>query len=229
MTKNEVLAEVGKRLGDDSANFLSDVLSPIYDETVFEMAANGCILTLRQTTTFSLVYNQRDYSLDAASGLGTDIFPIEVQKLIVPQWGVAGILERKEERDFDAIRISHTDSTGAAVPGQPRIWRIFPNETNLQVDPVPDAASAVSCEITFIAPPTILADGDPVAEIRRQYIPVVIAGMMTHGLQFQDETVTNLFDGKTAPVFFEAGMARMKERSFAEPGRAKRVKRHPVY
>lgn len=226
MTKNEILTAAGQRLGDASTTFLQDVLSPIFDQVLAELAANDCLNnSLRRTATYSFVADQRDYSTMTICGLAMD-YPLEITKLLVPTWGAGGFLRREEEYNFDRWRLTNTDSDGNPVTGQPRIWRLYPNDRTLQVDPVPSADYEDAFEVLYLAPPTALGLSDPIAEIHAEHMPVIIAGMIRYGFVFQDETLG--FDAQTAPQFFELGMLRMKARLQRESGRPKRMKRHPV-
>lgn len=223
MTKQQILDEVGRRLGDTSSNFVTTVLSPIFDHMLDEMATNDAIQSLRKTATFAFTAGTTSYSTQTITGLTGQIYPLEVRKLLVPRWGTEGLLERLEEQEFDKWRLHWTKTDGTVQQERPMFWRLYPNYQTLQVLPSPRSADATAnaVEITYVAPSSVLLDTDNIAEIQRQHLHVVIAGMIKHGLVFQDETLT---DAKTAYREFELGMQRMKNQQAREFPREFRTK-----
>lgn len=230
MTKQDLLTQIGQRLGDTSAGF-NTILSPILDEVIRDLAANDAIGSLRKTHTFNWVANQRDYDTRGITGLngstvgapaGTD-YPIDIIRFVVPAWGnQEGFIERVSELEFEGYRLANTDSSGNPILFRPQMWRVYPNQTNVQFDPVPDAYSTgFTVECFFLAPPTTLGVNDNIVEIRLEHMPVIIAGCIKYGLVFQDETI---IDRTTAERDFLMGMVRMKTQNNREKGRGSRTR-----
>lgn len=221
MTKQDVLTEIGQRLGDTSSGF-QGVLAPIFDEVIRELSSHDAIATLRRTHTFNWVTNQRDYNTQFVTGLTGNDYPIDVIRFVVPAWGnQEGFIERVSELEFEGYRLANTDSSGNPVLFRPAMWRIYPNQTNVQFDPVPDVYSTgFTVECFFLAPPTTLGLNDPIVEIRLEHIPFIIAGCVKYGLVFQDETI---IDRNTAIQDFEMGIIRMKTQNQREKGRGSRT------
>lgn len=211
MTKTQALTQIGQRLGDTSTAFLA-VLSPIFDEVLRELALHDAIRALRKTATFTLVADQRDYDTATICGIPTDggvaQYPIDLMRLTVFSWGLGlGELDRVTENEFMRYRLASTDDAGVPVSGRPVRWTLYPNETNLQVDPVASADYAVACEVEYIAPPATLADGDDITELRLEYVPVLLAGCIKYGAVFKNETATDM---NAAMNDFAVGIVRMK-------------------
>lgn len=223
MTKQEILSAISQRLGDSTSGFEDPILSNIFDQVIAEMASRDCIRSLRKTATFTFTDSVRGYDTQTLTGLtGTD-WPMDFVSLIVPSWGPSyGMLLRKSEEEFLQWRLEHTDTDGNPVTSKPRIWCLTPNEQTLQVDPVPgadDVPPTDGVEAIYIAPPTVLALGDDLTEIRREFIPVIIAGAVKYGARFQDETLN---DVPQATRDFETGMLRMRGQAQRDRGRTYR-------
>lgn len=222
MTRDALIALVGARLGDTSSAF-DTVLEDYFDRVLEELAANECIRSLRKTNTTQFTASTATYSSRTICGMSSPDYPVDIIRLLVPAWGpTAGRLIRLEEEQFLLKRLAFTDSTGAAVTGQPMYWCLYPNDQQLYVTPTPSSSYVVTnqLEVHYIAPPTVIAGGTDITEIRREHIPVLIAGMVAHGANFQDETLPDL---KTARQQFEVGMARMKGLNHREHGRGYRT------
>lgn len=222
MTRNALITLVGARLGDTSSAF-DTVLEDYFDRVLEELAANECIRSLRKTNTTQFTASTATYSTRTITGMSSPDFPVDIIHLLVPAWGpLTGRLVRLEEEEFLRKRMGFTNSDGTAIEGQPAYWCLYPNDQQLYIAPTPSASYVVTnqLEVHYIAPPTAIAGGTDITEIRREHIPVLIAGMIAHGANFQDETLPDL---KTARQQFEIGMARMKGLAHREHGRGYRT------
>ena len=222
MTKLELITRVGERLGDTSADFLT-ILGRVFEDVLAELAANDCIKSLRKTATFTFTANTMNYDTRVITGLAAGHYPMDIISLRIPSWQYAAKLERFSEADFDNWRSIYTDSVGVAIPGAPKGWRLYPNDQQLQVIPVPRAQDVITngVEILYLKPPAALASGDTITEIRDEHIPALIAGMRKHGLVFQTETLQDLPD---AIREFENWKIRMRGEAQRERGRAIRTR-----
>lgn len=223
MTRSELITQVAERLGDTSTSFKDDVLSDFFDRVLEEMATNDCIRSLRKTTTATLTAGDSTYDTRTLTGMSAPDYPVDIIRLLIPALGTSGMLTRLEEDDFLHHRLSYIDSDGNLISGQPQVWCLYPNEQQLYISPAPssDYVTSNSLEVHYIAPPTVIASGTEISEIRREHLTTVIYGMIAHGANFQDETLPDL---RSARQMFEAAMYRMKVQNNKEPMRDKRVR-----
>lgn len=207
MTKTALLTEIGQRLGDTTSGFLT-ILGNIFDQVLRELAARGAIRSVRQTATFTFTENTQNYSTRTLSGLSSPNYPLDIVQIVVPAWQSQGYLRRVNDEQFERWRLAYIDESGSPIAGQPQVWRLYPNETQLQVQPVPDGDSTSdSVELEFIAPPTALSGSDAITQVRQEHIPYLVAGCVKYGAPFQDET---RMDMRTALLEFEQGIRIMK-------------------
>lgn len=211
MLKSDVLQECGSRLGDTSAGFLG-ILSKTFDFVVMELAQLDCIQALRKTGTFVFSSGTAssgiaNFSTRTIAGLASPLYPSAIHRLFVPAWASPlGLLQRQADDLFESYWLAN----GITYTGRPRIWRVYPNEQQLQVWPVADTDNtAATCLFEYSAPPTTLADGADVVEIQFVDIPTVLAGLYRHGVKFQDETIRDM---QAAESMWGQGVAIMKAR-----------------
>ena len=224
MTRTQLVGMVAERLGDSSTDFVADVLDGFFDRVLEEMATNDCLRSLRKVANFSFTAGDDTYSTRTITGLASPDFPVDLIRVMVPAWGSwAGMLTRLEEDAFLKFRLQYVDSTGALVTGQPAVWTLYPNEQQLYIAPAPAAEYVITngVEVQYIAPPTAIASGADITEVRREHLSTIIYGMIAHGANFQDETLPDL---ASARPLFEAGMARMRAQNQKEPMRDHRIR-----
>jgi len=221
MTKTELITEVGQRLGDTGANNLT-ILGNIFDQVMREIAARGGLKQLRKVhssawmTASTMNYNTQSVITAVAS----PDYILDIISIRVPAWGDQGFLDRMRDSLFEKYRHVYTDSTGTLINGQPFGWRLYPNETQLQIIPAPDATAATAtAEILYLAPPTALSGGSNITELRQEHIPWLLAGCVKYGASFQDET-RNDIPRYTAE--FEVGLRRMVGEATRERGKSTR-------
>jgi hypothetical protein len=226
MTKTALIAEVANRLGDSTTGFLT-ILGTIFDEVLRELAARGAVKQARQTASSAwLVAGTMSYSTRTITGISSPDWPLDVISLRVPMWQAGGFLERFDDETFEGWRHACTDSTGTAIRGYPRGWRLYPNETQLQVIPVPDStADDATVETLYLKPLTALSGSDDIVQLRQEHIPWLLQGCIKYGAVFQDETRT---DVKAATQEFEIGIRRMIGEAGRTRGRATRARYRDV-
>lgn len=221
MTKQEVLDQVGREVQDTSAGFLA-ILSLAYNWVVLELAQRGVIAPLMKKATFNFTASQSTYSTTTVCGLSAGNYPAEVTRLLVPTWGAEGKLYRLSDAAFEEQVLC----TGVTTTGRARWWRLYPNDTTLEVFPIPDtdnSGGSYPVTITFRQSPTTLGDNDTITEIRLEDLPTVKAGLAVQGVKFRDETYQ---DRTEALAKFEQGIVAMRLRNWDHKfkGRDLRVK-----
>lgn len=219
MTKDDILTRVGKRLGDTSSDFLSEVLDPIFDDVMAELALKECIRSLHRVATFTFDEGVTDYSTSDKITGSANVYPRHVLDLKVPGWGYpGGILNRKRDEDWDIIRMSR----GVTLSGTPEMWRLYPNERQFQIWPAPEADDCTDdVEALYIAPPTVLTSASELTELHAEHVPGIVAGMVWYGLPFQDET---LVDRQSAFAQWEMFIGELRRDAKRENGRPVRIK-----
>jgi hypothetical protein len=211
VTKNDVLNECGRRLGDTSPGFLA-ILSSTFTFVVLELAQLGCISALRKTASFLFSVGTANqgiltFNTGTIAGLAAPLYPSAIHRLFVPAWGIpANQLQRKADDEFEALWLEYSTT----YSGRPSIWRVYPNEQQLQVWPAADTGSAsASCLMEYTGPPADLADSADIVEIQTVDIPTLLAGLYRHGVKFQDETIRDL---AAAEQMWAVGIAVLKNR-----------------
>jgi hypothetical protein len=208
VTKAEIAELAGKRLGDTSndANGFLPILREVLDQVIDELAANECIGSLRREASYQFTAATSTYNSGTACGLASGLYPTRIEKLRVPAWEVESeVVKIEDEELFD----SYVAQYGPTYQNRPRWWRIYPNEQTIEVFPVPrsDDTTASALKILYWAPPDVLEDADDIVEINRLNFHVIIAGLVWHGLPFQDET---LMDRDRALMEWQSGMVAMR-------------------
>lgn len=217
MTKTALLTEIGQRLGDTSTTFLT-ILGSIFDEVLREIAARGGLKQVRQVNSAAIfAADTPSYSTRTITGIASPDWPLDIISLRVPEWQQQGMLVRFNDREFELWRHAYTDSSGTNLTDYPRGWRLYPNETQLQVVPVPHSTAATATvEVLYIQPPTALSGGDSIQELRQEHIPWLLAGCVKYGAVFQDETRA---DVAQYTAEFEFGLRNMIAEAQRERGR----------
>jgi hypothetical protein len=206
MTRDQLINLAGVELGDNSTDFKA-VLDPFYDDIMQELAAEQLLDQLKATNPFTTVLDQENYSTLTLTGLSVP--PVRVLDIRVPTWGSSGIIKQAESHDeYELHRQAMAD-----LRGRFRLWRIFPNLSQLQFWPPVDTENVgVSIgEILFLKPPTAIAGGATIEEIDTEDLPTLKWGVVRKGAPFRDETLVDL---EKATAHFEAGKRRMRARIY---------------
>jgi len=215
MTRDEIILQVGRDLGDTSTNFVTDVLNPAFDFVLLDLAQAECIRPLRRTTVFAIRADARDYETREITGL-TPHHPAELVSLTVRSWGLPWAVVPRAATDlqFEALRLAE----GEAARGKWRLWRLYPNHRLLQVHPPADADNdGVECEVLFTVPPLAIAPTDDVLDIEAEDVGVILAGIKTHAASF-DQSQAGQVMGLVG--IYELAKRRMWGRRWnARPGR----------
>lgn len=218
MTREELILLAATRLGDESTDFLED-LDPLFDDVLRDLAASDALLLLRKTAQFTPVADQRTYDTRTITGLSSPDYPKRILSLVVANWSPWAVIDQADNNEqFERLRYS-TDPT---LSSRWRIWRLYPNETTLEVWPPADAAAvddagANGAEILYEAPPTSLGDTDEIEEVRQEDLETLKWGIIARAAHFRDETLA-LAD--LALQHYERGKARIWARTHnGRPGR----------
>lgn len=207
MTRDEIVAEAARRLGDQSTQFLAEV-SAAFDYVLGDLAAHECIGDLRRVySAAELVADQRDYSTRTLTNLTAPDWPDRIVSLRVWAFGLESEIRGPvTDREFEACRAAD----GEEYTGRPRIWRYFPNRRTVQLHPMPsDEEDGEAIECVFMAPPTVLAGNAAVEEIRREDLETVVYGLKARLAPFLDPTIA---DPGTDWQLYVAGRDRMYAR-----------------
>lgn len=201
MTRTQIVAAACKRLGDSSTDFTT-IVNGLFDTVWQDMAAAECLGDLKATATFDLVEDQEDYAL--ATILTTA--PIRVLTVWIPSFGTSGsaplFRQAESEDEYQGMRAAWTD-----LRGTPRLWRVSPTRSTLQLWPPVDAdnAGADLGSITYFGPPTAVgASAQP--DIPVEDTPTIIWGLIAHAATFRDESLS---DVDQAMQMYERGKSQM--------------------
>lgn len=211
MKRSEILLHAGRELHDQSPNYLADVLDPAFDLILADLARAGAISALTSSLTASpLTESVRAYSTRTLSGLAAPYFPLEILSLRVWAWGLVGILEKVSDAVF-AFRRSRDGDTS----GQPSCWRYYPNEQAIELHKIPNSAAAsASLEVTYLKPPTLIAQDTDITEVHYEDIPVIVLGLKSHGAEDRNDDVADRDSMRQkALVEWQAGMGQMVQRA----------------
>jgi hypothetical protein len=213
MTKQDILDECARRVGDEDAGFKSNQLSKAFDFVLLELAQEDCLSLTRRTALFAFgdpVCTVLNWLLciDTAElfAFASGLLPESIESLLVPAWGAgAGTLVKLNDLDFQNKWMSTGNNTG-----QPRAWRIYPDVSQVQVWPAPrvEDLSAI-CHLTATLPPTVLEPGDTITEILVSDLPTILAGLYTYGILYRDEAFN---DQAKAQALWQQGKVTMRER-----------------
>lgn len=207
MTKAELLTEAGRRLGDTSANFLTDILDPAFDYVLRDLAQAEAIGTLRRSQLFHVEQDVREY--DVLHCTQMTLLPARVLGLTVYGWGTRGAITRADPPDeVTWLRLR----LGEEARGPWQRWRLWPNGRTLEVCPPAGADDAgVECEILFDAQPRALADSEEIPDILEADLETLVYGLQMRLATFGEDTAG---DFATAGALYVAGRDRMFARRF---------------
>jgi len=209
-TRTELVAEAGRRLGDSSAAFVSEI-DLCFDWVLRDLAGAEAISDLKRTATFAIIASQTDYDTQTITGLASPYYPLRIEQIRVGAWGLAGLIPRLSDTDFDLIRASF-DTTEGRFAG----WRVYPNEQTLQVVPAASGVEALdTAEVTYVAPPAVIAAGDELTEVRTEFAETVIFGMMARMAPFKEDYAA---EGQLWWQLYVAGRSRMRGQRFNSRG-----------
>lgn len=211
MTRNQIVTEAARRLGDTATDFVA-VLDNLFSFVLGKMAQAGAVTALNAEVTFLLTVNTRDYNTRTAAGMAAPDFPYDVLRLRVRAWGEPdGVLERRAADALDAQR----QLDGDAARGRPKMWALDPDETNIRMHPPASATEAGAVvDMKFLNKPTIVASATEIDEIRAEDLDVIVAGIMLFGADFLEETrAEEVARGQKAQAQWETGLAIMAARA----------------
>lgn len=207
MTRDDIVAEAARRLGDASTQFLAEV-QLAFDYVLGDLAAHECLGDLRRVASAAtLVAGQRDYDARTLTGLAAPDWPERIVSLRVWAWGIESLLEGPVvDRVFEARRAAD----GEDATGRPCLWRYFPNRRTVQLHPpAGDDEDGETIECVYLAPPTVLTGAQHIEEIRREDLETIVYGLQARLAPFLDETQA---DPATAWSLYVAGRDRMYAR-----------------
>ena len=220
MTKGEIITLAARKLGDTSAAFIADVVSPFLELVLLELASNESIEQVRKSVDFEVVSGQRGYSTREITGQVAHS-PMAIEQIMVYAWGPTHArVPRLDWEQFQALRVDG----GETQTGMWQAWRLFPNSDNLEVYPPAGAAEAVDdndntvlAQVVYVASPRSYLDTQELPDIHAEDIPAIVAGMVKHGAPFGDETMV---DAQMIFQQWEMEKARMWGRRWnGRPGR----------
>lgn len=203
MTRDEIVAEAARRLGDESADFKTQVAAT-FDFVLADLAAHEAIAPLQQlATSATLVQSQRDYTSLALTGQASPAYPYEILSLRVWAFGTEALLQRVPDANFELLRARDGDDYEA----RPRWWRPYPNMRTIQLHPLPDATSdGETIEVLYTVPPTAIAGGDELVQVQPEDVETIVYGLKARMAPFLDETVA---DAQGDYQLYLAGRQRM--------------------
>ena len=204
MTRNEIVAEAARRLGDESTAFLTQV-DKAFDFVLADLAAHECLEPLRDVANVAtLVAEQRDYdTLDLIGGSDGDPYPYEVLTLRVWGFGSDSLLDRLTDDAFEQMRARD----GEELVGRPRYWRPYPDMATIQLHPpADDESEGEPIEVLYVSAPAAVASGDEVTQVQPEDIETIVFGLKARLAQFLDETVA---DAQGDWQLYLAGRQRM--------------------
>ena len=212
MQKQVILQECGRRLGDTSTGFLTGPLSNAFNFVLLELAQLGCLSMLRRQNSYlfsnaACTTSNGLLLIDTSALLGLTQEPEDIlNPIVVPAWGTPeGYIQKDDEQTFMRRWLGASTATG-----RPQYWRAYPNLSQLQLWPAPDADSLTATFfISWMAAPATLADNAEIAEVHMTDLPTVLAGLYRYGVTFRDETFNDL---GVAEKRWAEGVAAMKRR-----------------
>lgn len=212
MTKLELLTHAARRLGDASADFITNILKPEFEIMVLELLQAECIV-LELTATFT-VKGTRGYDLREICGSRSHA-PRSILSLIVYAWGdTAGFPQPLDDESFARYRAAG----GEERTGRWERWRVFPRPFNLEVYPPAgaDELGAVA-QIVFTGVPQMIPDNEELSCIAAEDQPAIIAGLVARGAEFGEDT---LADAGRLLAIYEEQKSKMWARAHnSRPGR----------
>ena len=216
-TRLALVTEAARRLGDQSTNFLTEV-DASFPFVLDDMAAREVISELRKVATFDLVTNQENYSTATMVASTAPDYPLFLEKIWIPTFGAMGLpAQANSDEEYERYRAGNISQTTPQVAGIPQIWRVYPNESQVQMWPPVDSehAGVATGQLTYVATPTINASGSETAQIRRIFQETVVWGLMARNAEFKDENEQSF--EKYWPLYLD-GVSRMWGHRFNHSG-----------
>lgn len=209
MTRDDIVAEAARRLGDASDAFIQDV-QLAFNFVLADLAAAECLDLRRSCTDGAWVSGQRDYQTATLAGLTTN-YPERVLSLRCWAWGLESLLRGPvSDKEYEEARALNVNGDGEEPTGRPLMWRYYPNGGTIQVFPVPgDEEDGIAIECTYMAPPSSILGSDELTELRPEDVETVVFGLQARMAPMLDETMQ---DGGTAWQLYIAGRERMYAR-----------------
>ena len=205
MTRDQIVAEAARRLGDTSTEFKAEVDSA-FDFVLSDLAHDELIGDLRQKQTATINASQRDYDTQTISGVAAPYYPTRIFSIRVWAWGAEGFISRAPHWRFELERVADGDAT----TGRPRFWSVWPNDKNMQLHPPADATNAgASMEVEFMAPPSIITGPTEITDLRFEDLETVVNGLIARHAGFKDESLP---DVQAAFALYIDGKNRMYSR-----------------
>jgi hypothetical protein len=203
MTRDAIIAEAARRLGDTSTAFVAE-LSAAFDLVLGDLAAAQAIDDLRDSNSTALtILDQRNYSALTLTGLVAPNYPYEILALKVWAWESEAAIVRVNDTDYEQMRMRD----GESYRGRPVVWRPFPDMRTIQVHPpvgADDAGAAI--EVLFVRPPTTISGATDLTEVRGEDIDTIIYGLICRNARLADETEV---DEQESWQLYLAGRSRM--------------------
>lgn len=212
-TKRDICLQAGRDLGDTSANFITDILAPAFDDVMSDLTSAECVEAVRRRETFIIELDKRDHETRELCKL-TPHYPLDIINLRVWPWGLpdAKVPRANNQDEFDNFRLL----SGEAKRGRWRIWHVWPNHRLLQVHPPagPDEAGT-ECEIIFAAPWRSIALDEDVLDLEQEDISTVVLGIKKHGATFSEMLQS---ERQLALAEYEAAKRKMWGRRWVHSG-----------
>ena len=206
MTKNEILAEAGRRLGDTSTEFLTTRLSPAFDMVLRDLAAYEAIAALRCVSVFAVEQDVRVYDMLSVTKQLT--YPMRVVSVTVYGWGTSGEIQEARDDELKKLRLLQGEDTR----GYWQLWQAEPNTRRLLVQPpAGEDEAGADCEIVFDASPNILSDEQGIEDILDEDLETIVYGLQMRLAPFGEDTAGDV--AMAAQLYF-GGRNRMWGRRF---------------
>lgn len=188
-TRTALVTEAGRRLGDQSTQFLLDV-DASFPFVLDDMAAREAISELRKVANFNIVAGQENYDTAVITGQTAPDYPLFLEKLYIPSWGMSGYPEYLGDHEYDRYKAGSFNTVPPQIASAWQVWRLYPNESQIQVWPPADAdhSGVALAQVTYVATPTVNTAGQETAQIRRIFQEAVVFGLMARSAEHKEET-----------------------------------------
>lgn len=185
MTRRELLEYAGNELGDRSENFRDRVLSPALDLVLADLALHDCLPRLVRRAAFKLAADVDSYDLGriVAPLTGTTAIPRTIIEATIYAWGPSGYLSILQHEDMRRRKLQSN------VPGRPFAVTVLGNDLLLDRKPT-EKEAGTEVELIFLAEPSQAKLEEDVPEIRREYAPVIVNGIVGRSALFDEDMQT---------------------------------------
>lgn len=216
-TKREILMNVGRRVGDQSAGFLERAAAPELDNVLLDLAGCEALARIRRTAVYLIEKDRGDFDTRELTQTTPDP-PAEILALTVYAWGVSrGRIARAWTLDdFRGRRLRG----GADARGKWQTWWLHENRARLEVwPPAGDDEEGAECEVEYIASPRSIGMDEDVADIMREDVECIVNGIQA---RLANEFEELAIDAAAAMELYERGKQRMWGRVHnSRPGRVR--------